>query len=742
MFVKNIDKRKGLVGVIAVVLFGSACGEKDLTEGMTPGDCTDLADNDGDGYFDCEDDGCLRSPECQTGEDTSTPVEDADGDGVTEADGDCNDADATINPNAEDTTADGVDQNCDGVDGIDSDGDGYASMDVGGTDCDDGDGTVHPEASEDFEDGLDNDCDGYVDIEGSMCQADFEFTLPNGDVATMDGCVEWNLDPIFNFDPQDPPWLRHFTAEFNGTTAAGFDCRVTLEQNDLCEDGYFDVQSASSNLGFVTTDCFDIPTDYEAVYTASSGFIRFDSINTGIQGGTFIDQPLLTAIDAEIYGMSSQGVSISGQIRVSLTQIATNEEDSSVCSEVAETVYDADGDGVVSTYFGGDDCNDADPNLVSQSQDGDCDGVLTIDDCDDADPTTIDDMDCDGILGIEDCNDFEGTMPLQDADCDGALTIDDCNDNSSSVLSMANDADCDGVLTAEDCDDANGALLSQAMDPDCDGTLNLDLGGVDLSMVSIPPGVDPLGRYEISAGFYLMETETTQEMWLSLMSYNSFNGGGPLEPADRINWHMTADFANKVTERHNLMHGTSLQDCYICTDSDTINVDCVEASNPYQCTGYVLPTDAEWEYASRSGSPFDFWTPDGGGNGEAGCTGTEVINDGVTNPLLADYAWYCGNFDYTVTTNYYEVGQKLPNGFGLYDMHGNVIEFTADVDSSSCTLLSGTDPYCGYPVVSGSHHRVRSGFLGYAYQDVSSSWSSSWIDWDFGAGTVRLALHP
>ena len=75
---------------------------------------------------------------------------------------------------------------------------------------------------------------------------------------------------------------------------------------------------------------------------------------------------------------------------------------------------------------------------------------------------------------------------------------------------------------------------------------------------------------------------------------------------------------------------------------------------------------AEWEYAARSGTQYDFWTPDGGGNYAASaCNGTETIVDGVGNPLLRDYAWYCGNLN-----NQYggdgskEVGQKLPNGFG------------------------------------------------------------------------------
>jgi formylglycine-generating enzyme required for sulfatase activity len=84
--------------------------------------------------------------------------------------------------------------------------------------------------------------------------------------------------------------------------------------------------------------------------------------------------------------------------------------------------------------------------------------------------------------------------------------------------------------------------------------------------------------------------------------------------------------------------------------------------------GYRLPTDAQWEYACRAGT-------------------TTAFSFGDDPALLDAHAWIAGNSQNRVQPG----GRKLPNAFGLHDMHGNVYEWTLDDYALDYYARSPTD---------------------------------------------------
>jgi len=77
---------------------------------------------------------------------------------------------------------------------------------------------------------------------------------------------------------------------------------------------------------------------------------------------------------------------------------------------------------------------------------------------------------------------------------------------------------------------------------------------------------------------------------------------------------------------------------------------------------YRLPTEAEWEYTARAGT-------------------TTRYSFGDSASRLGQYAWYDKNAYYMGEKYAHRVGQKRPNPWGLYDMHGNAWEWVQDIYS-------------------------------------------------------------
>jgi len=121
---------------------------------------------------------------------------------------------------------------------------------------------------------------------------------------------------------------------------------------------------------------------------------------------------------------------------------------------------------------------------------------------------------------------------------------------------------------------------------------------------------------------------------------------------------------------------------------------------PYIAMGYRLPTESEWEYACRAGSPTAF------ANGPI----TDLECD---DPALDQIGWYCGN-NWEGRTH--QVGLKADNAWGLYDMHGNTWEWCNDW-SGSYHETNLTDPVGPF---SGTERMLRGGHYG-----ADASWCRS-----------------
>ncbi len=133
-------------------------------EGDADTDADSDTDSDADGDADADGDSDADA-DADADTDIDPNDQDDDGDGFTENEGDCDDTDGSVNPDATDTWYDGIDQDCSGGSDYDQDGDGYDHDSYGGTDCDDSSPWINPGVTETWYNGVDEDCSGGSDYD-------------------------------------------------------------------------------------------------------------------------------------------------------------------------------------------------------------------------------------------------------------------------------------------------------------------------------------------------------------------------------------------------------------------------------------------------------------------------------------------------------------------------------------------------------------------------------------------------
>ncbi|MBQ9494040.1 MAG: formylglycine-generating enzyme family protein [Treponema sp.] len=211
-------------------------------------------------------------------------------------------------------------------------------------------------------------------------------------------------------------------------------------------------------------------------------------------------------------------------------------------------------------------------------------------------------------------------------------------------------------------------------------------GFVTISAGSMPLNSDGSYHVTLTKAYMICDHEVTQKEWQDVMGSNpsgfrSNPATGEVQenrPVEQVSWYDAIAYCNKRSLSEGLtpcysvkvdeteVDWENLKYADIPTDN---NADWNAAVCDFSKKGYRLPTEAEWEIAARGGLTGDVYA------------GTDDVSK------LGDYAWYRDNGDLKT----HEVKKKKPNGYGLYDMSGNVYERCWD-RYGDYTTSEATDP--------------------------------------------------
>ncbi|MCP4569486.1 MAG: SUMF1/EgtB/PvdO family nonheme iron enzyme, partial [FCB group bacterium] len=542
-------------------------------------------------------------------------------------------------------------------------------------------------------DGQDNDCDGLIDNSDCGCYSvdtDNDGDPDNTDCAPSDPAVYNGAADICDGKDND---CQPATADGSGACGYGAPCDGL--DSDLCPEGTYQCLSGSWSCSDTTGDSLDLcdGVDNDCNSATADGSIESwygvecdgddsDACKEGVYTCTAGSQACsdttadsLDVCDGLDNDCNSSTADGSGG---SLAGASCDGPDTDLCQE-----------GTYVCVSGVESCNDASANNLDlcDSLDNDCNDETADGSAESWYATACDGTDSDlceeGIYyctsGLQACSDFtDGNSEIcdgQDNDCNPATAdgsseswvgstcdgpdIDICEEGS--YVCLAGDQSCTDSTGHNFENTKSSGTCSDGLDNDCDGSLD-DADGcclapqtftnkLGMTFLSIPGRGFTMGspegeygrgcnggpRHEVmlTSSFFMQETEVTQDQWAAVMKNNPsyFSACGGDCPVEQVSWEDVQLFIKTLNELE-------------------------------ETEAYRLPTEAEWEFAARGGNDTAF--ANGGISVTLDCCSYDANLDAM--------AWYCDNSDGQT----HPVSQKQANAYGLYDMHGNVLEWCQD----------------------------------------------------------------